>query len=154
MKSALLSFIIVIFAVVGVQAQEVALKAGVVYSNLSATIDESAGFMFGATFIENQLEISADFNYFLDEDLDQFFTPYAFNFNTRYVVAQLAKGKYEIYPMGGVGFSRIHSLEVAMNVGVGSRYELNKKMSIFGDFQYSFGAMDGVFLTIGLQLLP
>lgn len=154
MKKIVFSLLIMTVGFYSTQAQEVAIKAGATYSNASSVIDESFGYMFGATFIDGQLELTADFNYYMDNQSDQLYTPYAFNLDARYVLFTMSNGKYKIYPIGGVNISNFYSLEVGLNAGVGSRYQISPKLSIFGDAKYTFGTMDGASGTIGIQLRP
>jgi len=145
---------VILFVSLNAKSQEIALKAGVSYAATSTVIDESVGFMFGFTFIENKVELSADFNYYIDELGDQLYTPYAFNFDARYVTHQLFKGKLELFPIVGLNYSNIYFSEVGLNLGMGSRFDINKKLSVFSEYKYVFGNMDGSTFNIGIQVKP
>ncbi len=152
MKKIVFSVLIVMISVFSTQAQEVAIKAGVTYSNASSVINESFGYMFGATFIEGNLELTGDFNYYMDNQGDQLYTPYAFNLDGRYIL--LNKGKFQMYPMLGINLSNFHGIEMGLNVGAGSRYTVSPKLSVFSDLKYTFGSMDGTSINLGIQLRP
>ena len=139
---------------INAKSQEMALKAGVAYTSAATVVDESIGFMFGFTFIEKKVELSADFNYYIDEAGDQLYTPYAFNFDARYVTHQLFKERLDLFPIIGVNYSDIYFRELGLNLGLGSRFDINKKLSIFSELKYVFGNLDGTTYNIGIQIKP
>jgi hypothetical protein len=152
MKKVFLGLIFATLISASVQAQQVSINAGIAYSNAAAIIDNSIGIMYGFVFADNKVEIAGDFNYFFDESDNQY-SPWSLNLDVRYVT--LDKGKYNLYPIIGLNMNQIYSLKsVGLNAGVGSRYALNKRLSVFADAKYSFGNMDGVFTSIGINLKP
>ena len=153
MKKIIFGLIFTTFMSANMSAQQVSINAGVAYSNVASIIDNSIGVMYGFVFSDNKVEISGDFNYFFDEADNQRYSPWALNFDVRYVT--LDKGKYNLYPFVGVNMSQIYDLKsVGLNLGVGSRYAINKRIGVFLDAKYSFGYMDGVFVSMGINLKP
>ena len=135
-------------------AQQVSINAGLAYSNAATIIDNSIGVMYGFVFADNKVEIAGDFNYFFDEAKDGGqYSPWALNLDVRYVT--LDKGKYNLYPIVGVNMSQIYNLKsVGLNAGLGSRYAINKRIAVFLDAKYSTGYMDGMFVSMGINLKP
>ena len=107
----------------------------------------------GFVFSDNKVELAGDFNYFFDEADNQRYSPWSLNFDVRYVT--LDKGKYNLYPIVGINMNQIYDLKsVGLNLGLGSRYAINKRIGVFLDTKYSFGYMDGTFISLGINLKP
>lgn len=145
-------FFIALFSV-SAQAQKVSINAGLAYSNAGSHIDESVGLMYGFVFSEDKVELAGDFNYYFDEAGDPNVSPWAFNVDVHYVTLQ--KGKISVFPIIGMNVSQVYALtNVGLNMGLGSRYELNKRLAVFSNYKYVFGNMDASTFNIGINLKP
>lgn len=154
MKKILLGLVFTTFISASVSAQEVSINAGLAYSNAASILDNTVGIMYGFVFADNKVEIAGDFNYFFDTAADsERYSPWSLNLDVRYVT--LDKGKYNLYPLIGVNMNQVYDLKsVGLNVGAGSRYAISKRMAVFLDAKYSFGYMDGTFVSLGINLKP
>lgn len=136
------------------QAQSVAIKTGVAYSNASSIVDESIGLMYGFSFVDKKIEIAADFNYYFKEaGFDRWQTPYAFNIDVHYTIFETPK--YKAYPILGFNIASHYDFSsVGLNIGVGSYYQLDRNISVFSEGKYVLGVWDGAALNLGVRLTP
>ncbi len=154
-KKALPFLILFALSVQGLLAQDFRGGGGLVYG----TVAKNVGLNFrGDVLIDRQWSISPHFNWFFNRENGPFLHRWnALNIDAHYYFE--VDDTWHIYPLFGVNFATVSekfsgvtysNSFIGANLGAGTEYEFDERLSGFGEVKYVIGDADQAVFTLGV----
>jgi len=129
---------------------------------LYGTVAKNPGINFrGDVLIDKQWSISPQFNWFFNRENGPFIHRWnAINIDAHYYFE--VDNTWKIYPIFGVNFATVSekfngvtysNSYIGANLGAGTEYVLNSRLSGFGEVKYVIGDADQAVFTLGVLYL-
>ena len=147
-------FIVALVAFASPAYSQINSRVGAVISFTGGDVDETGFGVVGEFGVAQKVSIAPQLIFYFPDNFDFF----ELNLNANYYFFN--QNIFEMYGLGGLNFSRVgyevagekeSDSELGLNLGIGTNFQLGKKVVPFAEFRFTIGEYDQIALGLGVK---